>query len=294
VKFSCERCGKRYATAERPTPGRTYKLKCKACGHLIVVRVVAAEPDEADRAETVAPDGARLFATPRSPPEPVTPPALPPEAHPPEAEPPPAPRTPLPSFDATSDITMPPPSPDTGALTPPPGEAGYVDLFSDLGETGAPEAQEDAPLLAAPRASLPDGFGPGAGAPDPFGSPGEPPSERTPARVQAPLSAPKVPVIPKPPQQRSTVPLVVMGIGVLLLVGILAFVMLSSGPRASPGPPRAETAPLPAAERELTPPPTAEPSPKPVGAARQRDAAAAGKARRDTRERAAPPSTTSR
>ena len=42
MKFSCERCGKKYATAETPAPGRVYKIKCKACGHLIVVKASAA------------------------------------------------------------------------------------------------------------------------------------------------------------------------------------------------------------------------------------------------------------
>lgn len=37
MKFSCERCGKRYATAKEPTPGRVFRITCKACGHLIVV-----------------------------------------------------------------------------------------------------------------------------------------------------------------------------------------------------------------------------------------------------------------
>ncbi len=38
MKFVCDRCGKKYATAEDPAPGKVYKLKCKACGHLIVVK----------------------------------------------------------------------------------------------------------------------------------------------------------------------------------------------------------------------------------------------------------------
>jgi hypothetical protein len=38
MKFACERCGKKYATAGDPAPGKVYKLKCKACGHLIVVK----------------------------------------------------------------------------------------------------------------------------------------------------------------------------------------------------------------------------------------------------------------
>ena len=38
MKFVCDRCGKKYATAEDPSPGKVYELKCKACGHLIVVK----------------------------------------------------------------------------------------------------------------------------------------------------------------------------------------------------------------------------------------------------------------
>ena len=38
MKFVCDRCGKKYATAGDPAPGKVYKLKCKACGHLIVVK----------------------------------------------------------------------------------------------------------------------------------------------------------------------------------------------------------------------------------------------------------------
>lgn len=38
MKFVCDRCGKKYSTAEDPAPGKVYKLKCKACGHLVVVK----------------------------------------------------------------------------------------------------------------------------------------------------------------------------------------------------------------------------------------------------------------
>ncbi|MBK9519899.1 MAG: AgmX/PglI C-terminal domain-containing protein [Anaeromyxobacter sp.] len=41
MKFVCDRCGKKYATAEDPSPGKVYKLKCRACGHLIVVKAQA-------------------------------------------------------------------------------------------------------------------------------------------------------------------------------------------------------------------------------------------------------------
>ncbi len=41
MKFVCDRCGKKYATAEDPSPGKVYKLKCRACGHLMVVKAQA-------------------------------------------------------------------------------------------------------------------------------------------------------------------------------------------------------------------------------------------------------------
>jgi hypothetical protein len=289
VKFSCERCGKRYATADRPAPGRSYKLKCKACGHLIVVRVAAGEPGVEPRLET--PDGARLVP---APPGPVRPPERPPErplaaAAGPDANAPPAPRIPSPFLDATTDVTMPRPEPDAGAPTPPPSGVGYVDLFSDLGEE-EPEAERDGPLLGAEGAALPGGSGPGAGAPGPLGVPSEAPSERTPARaVPAPLPAPKAPTFRKPAPQRSTLPFVFMGIGVLLLAGILAFVMLSAGTRAPPAETPGEQA---AASPPEPPPAAAAPAPGSKQEAdarrrREREEAAAARAEKARLERAA-------
>jgi hypothetical protein len=295
VKFSCERCGKRYATADRPAPGRSYKLKCKACGHLIVVRVAAGEPGVAEpRLET--PDGARLVP---APPGPVPPPesALAAAAAP-DANAPPAPRIPSPFLDATTDVTMPRPVPDTGALTPPP-RPGYVDLFSDLGEEDA-EAERDGPLLGAEGAALPGRSGPGAGAPGPLGVSSEAPSERTPARaVPAPLPAPKVPTFPKAAQQRSTLPFVFMGIGVLLLAGILAFVMLSAGTRAPPAEtPREQAAASPPEPPPAAAPPAAAPAPgskQEADARRRREReAAAARAEKARLERAARESAPSR
>lgn len=288
MKFSCERCGKRYATADRPAPGRSYKLKCKACGHLIVVKVAAGEPGVEPRLET--PDGARLVPAPPGP-------ARPPEsalaaAAAPDANAPPAARTPSPLLDATTDVTMPRPAPDAGALTRPPSGPGYVDLFSDLGEE-EPEAERDGPLLGAEGAALPGGSA-GAGAPGPLGAPSEAPSERTPARaVPAPLPAPKVPVFRKPAQQRSTLPFVFMGIGVLLLAGILAFVMLSAGTRAPPaGTPEEQAAASPSGSPPAAAPPAAAPAPGSKQEAdarrrREREEAAAARAEKARLERAA-------
>ena len=72
MKFSCDRCGKKYATAETPAPGRVYKLKCKACGHLIVVKAAHAPEQPASTPpeppsiglEIGTPEPARVPATP--------------------------------------------------------------------------------------------------------------------------------------------------------------------------------------------------------------------------------------
>src|SRR5512136_2426842 len=64
MKFVCDRCGKKYATAGDPAPGKVYKLKCKACGHLVVVRgqagtltglPAAGAPDAAAASQVVEP-----------------------------------------------------------------------------------------------------------------------------------------------------------------------------------------------------------------------------------------------
>lgn len=74
MKFSCDRCGKRYATADEPVPGRVYKLSCKRCGHDIVVRVpsaivapLAAHPSPAGPA-TFEPELEELARPARTPP----------------------------------------------------------------------------------------------------------------------------------------------------------------------------------------------------------------------------------
>jgi hypothetical protein len=253
VKFTCERCGKKYATAESPAPGRVYKLKCKACGHLIVVRSSAAAPSEVPL-EVGAP-----------------------EPHHDAAAPTPTP-TPLAALSSSGTQEIPVPAAHSAAtppedLRPPAAEGGYVDLFADAPKAEAepprpppppppPPPRED-PFIAATRASLPDGFGAGTKTPDPFAPMQiEPPAadigatpEPRPVATRTPPPMPKVPVIPKAPQQRSALPLVLMGAGGLVLVGILAFVLLGKGPAPAPPAPVAKApAPAPAAPR---PPPAA-------------------------------------
>jgi hypothetical protein len=281
VKFTCDRCGKKYATAETLAPGRTYKLKCKACGHLIVVRGAAVAPasDAAPPPDVVGP-APHPQATPLdevsapvlAEPAPAAADAVPVPADTPR--PPPVPRA-----DATQEIST------TSGLAfaspeeeprPAQGDGGYVDLFADASKTGItepapPQASpvqaaprdeapppEDDPFIAAARASLPDGFAP----------------TRTPDPVPAP-AIPKIPVIPKPPQQRSALPFVLIGVGGLVLVGILAFVLLGKGPAPAPPPPVPQAAAKP----------PAAPAPAPVAAAPAAPAAEDPRAAEERRDR---------
>ncbi|BDG05334.1 AgmX/PglI C-terminal domain-containing protein [Anaeromyxobacter oryzae] len=201
MKFSCERCGKKYATADKPVPGRVYKLKCKACGHLIVVKGAAATSAATPATSTAAPSAREIGSDARAPEPfvPVTSPTPTPtngvalaattELSLSRAEasqessartpPPVASVTPLP-FPAPTPVPFaaPPaalePDPD---FAPPPGDTGYVDLFADSPATAGAEAEPEAeaavpqaepldPFLAAARSSLPETFG--GPAADPF------------------------------------------------------------------------------------------------------------------------------
>jgi hypothetical protein len=276
VKFSCERCGKKYATAETPAPGRVYKLKCKACGHLIVLRISApaiatseirpaTSPGIAAPAEVSSPPVNLEVA----PPEPAAASEI--EPLPPEPVNGSYPGGASPSPRATQEISMaglgataftPPPQPPPSPALPPPaptaaeGGGGYVDLFA---ETPGKDEPAD-PFAAAARASLPEGYGKDAPAPDPLAVLMTPPPEPQPRAREAALAS-KVPSIPKAAQQRSNVPLVLIGVGALVLVGILAFVLLG-GKNASPPPPA--PAPVQVGEAPAPPPP---PPPEPAAAA---------------------------
>lgn len=302
MKFSCERCGKRYATAETPAPGRVYKLKCKACGHLIVVRASSGSSTAA--ASTRGPGGMPPGdGTPHRPGSETTPEialeiAVPEQGStngsggplgigeatveisvPPEISMMPEISTTPPEISTTPELPVAvPPEED---FKPPPGDTGYVDLFSDVGGSGAAplrprEEKPDDPFLAAARASLPESYGSAGPAPDPFGPLREGALREggeAPARTPPPL--PKIPVIPKPPPQKTALPLGLIGGGVAVLVGILAFVLVDSGkkekappPRpaaATPVPEQAAAPPLvpPAPELERAPPPAEPPPPKP-------------------------------
>jgi len=288
VKFSCERCGKKYATAETPAPGRVYKIKCKACGHLIVVKASAGAKQTATtelraspavEARTPAPLSAEAATTTGifaalpppeppplldlevAPPEPAGPgPAL--EPLPPEPTPPPGVSALEPPAEVAA-LASPPPAP--------PSEGGYVDLFGESkSDTPAADLAKrptaDDPFVAAARASLPDGYGQGAPAPDPFAPLREELEKAAPSALSATQSAVKVPDLAKPPQKKSTGPIALIAVGALGLVGILVFV-LAGGKKVSAPPPAPIAqvqAPAPAPAAPPAPPAVAPPESVPA------------------------------
>jgi len=274
VKFACERCGKKYATAETPAPGRVYKIKCKACGHLIVVKASAGVPPTSST-EMRSPTSAMRAADPVPTPVPRHPAAtadLNLEIGAPEPADP-APSRDVPqrlNADSTQEISM-----SGVSVTPtaeelkPPADLGYVDLFADPPKEEQPP--QDDPFLAAARASLPSGYGTGSATPDLFGplqeelsSPPAEASQPPSAAGQAPTTTPKLPVIPKPSQQKSALPFILIGAGSLVLVGILAFVLLGGKTGVPPAPVPAQTQARASVPAPQAPPPAALPAPTPA------------------------------
>jgi DNA-directed RNA polymerase subunit RPC12/RpoP len=268
VKFSCDRCGKKYATAEAPAPGRVYKLKCKACGHVIVVKTPASAP-----AVTPSPDepiSARVSSVslPSAQPAEVEAEV---EAPRPEPTPPPAPfqmpagTTPVPSREAepTAEISM---MADAGQK---PAD-GYVDIFAEAAPPPAPPVADD-PFLKAARGSLPEHFSPSRPLADPFADMRD--ELDAPAPHAAPAPPPRhepVPAAFAPPparkeeKKKSGLPVALIGVGVAVVLGIVVAVALTSGKKTEP-PAAKPVAPAPVAAPTPPPPPPA-PAPTPAPA----------------------------
>jgi predicted Zn finger-like uncharacterized protein len=63
VNFACDACQKRYSIADEKVQGRSFRVTCKQCGHVIVVRA-ATPPATAARAPTAVPPPAPTSASP--------------------------------------------------------------------------------------------------------------------------------------------------------------------------------------------------------------------------------------
>ncbi len=280
MKFTCERCGKKYATAEDPAPGRVYKLKCKACGHLIVVK--AASPGAFTRAGSSATE-----ALPSSPSSAFAPPDadLPQPQSTPEADlgvtPPPlgnpfatpgrgngAAEPGSRGGEPTAEISVSGISGEDPVVPASRTSEGYIDLFGDAsGEAPHEEEKiEEDPFLAAARASLPDTYGAGAvgSVPDPLAMGLETtPPPRAPTRRLAPadLISPAASEAGEG-KKKQLGPVALMGVGVAAIVGILVFVLVKGGPKAPESHAAAPALPITAPEPTQQQPPKAEP-PKP-------------------------------
>jgi hypothetical protein len=275
MRFSCERCGKRYTTNDTLQPDRTYRIRCKACGNLIEVKAGgAARPATgtspahgagvAGPSEPAAPTPAPAAAS--APPEarseakyielfdenedwealPTPPPA---PAAPPAAEAPPAP-TPLPApahpaapapaeFVADQES---PPAPASGASYPARIlDDPFADLRHELGQDLAGGAPPAAVAPAAP----------------------EPPPPRPARPPRGARPSPRTSPPPAAPRRRSPAPLFAAGALVVLAVAGLAVWRPWSAPE--PAAPRAaDRAPPPAAQAVRTPTPTPTPAPTPT------------------------------
>jgi DNA-directed RNA polymerase subunit RPC12/RpoP len=271
VKFSCDRCGKKYATAEAPAPGRVYKLKCKACGHLIVVKTPAAgaatNPEAAVTGDGTSTRFSSISLPAAQPPEADAESGSPlsqPEAATAQLPDSPTP-TPVPSrsYEPTAEISMMTPVEETR----PAGDGGYVDIFADSAPPPRPPPPADDPFLKAVRASLPDA----PTTPDPLVDPfadmrAELDNASAAARAANPPPATDsqpAAFAPPPPRQgekkKGGLPVALIGIGFAAMIGIVVAVALKSGKKAEPPP-----SPPPPPVQVTVPVPPPEPPPPPI------------------------------
>jgi len=241
VRFTCPKCGKKYASSAEPAPGKVYRLKCKACGEPITISAAApAEP---------RPGGASRTPPPIAGPPPIA------TAAPTPTPTPTSTSTSTPISTSTSTSTrIPADLPTVTAIEiPSPSDEPALDLKSLLGEEGQGEGTDEplsprSALAAAARSSLPEGYGTGAaGAPDPFAALTRDPASPPPASRPAP-EPPRFASVTKPPGPRMGATLVLLGLGLLVLLAVLAFAVLRGKAPEAGRPAR----PPAAAERPVT------------------------------------------
>jgi len=314
VKFACDSCGRGYAVADE-LRGRAFKMKCKACGHLIVVRGAAAPG--AHGTAPPAQEERPLAAPPASAPAPGVAPAEEPPATPPDVNPfvvapvsAAAVAAAVEALRATPLSREPesePVAPGTSVPNAPSEGGGYVDLVLDEGTPAGREAEAAiaAPPPVAPAATAAGGFeDPFEGwkpfegedlakaKPPPLPRPGAAkPGARPEPPAKGLAAAPVTPARSRP----SVVPKVAPGpkvflIGVVAAVVVIAVVVLATGrsggkgeqaaPRAAPSAPAAPARPIEvAAPAPPAPVPSqagpASPEPAPPAATRAERDAAA-------------------
>lgn len=73
MKFLCDQCKAKYQIADEKAAGKTVRMKCRKCGHLIEVRAAVTETSSAGPAPTPAPAHAATSPVARSPQKPAPP-----------------------------------------------------------------------------------------------------------------------------------------------------------------------------------------------------------------------------
>jgi DNA-directed RNA polymerase subunit RPC12/RpoP len=290
VKFVCDGCGKKYATAEDPSAGKVYKLKCKACGHLIVVKAQAGTSTAIPALSAVElATGARTGGTtapeleieiePEQQATPTPPPVPAPRAVDEELtieDPAPLPPEVASAIDGAAPVpsaTAFEPAPAAEALPrpPPPEKDELADFAAAAAEVmAAPPAEAGHPPgyvdlfadgITGERAAKQDPFAEVARASLPSGYAGADPL--APRRVEPPARSKAA---PPPPPARSAAgkgvsPLVFVALGVVLIGGITAVAISQGGKKPEPAPVVAAPAPTPAPPPVVAPPLVAEPPP---------------------------------
>jgi hypothetical protein len=298
VNFQCERCGRTYV-ADDKVRGRAFKMRCKACGEIIVVK-----PAGGDHPSEALPSLTQMLAIPgaRTEPPPPPPAGEEPRSRLPELlqaaavpiptpPPPPAPSSRFVPFDFTPAPAPVPaarsvpdeelaPAPATGAPSATDeAEEAFASLSAEMAGEAARAPVEPAQVPVASAAEAPAATSqPIAlltlrnGVPDARPAPVAPapspvftmPPPATDERKLGPAMAKFVTA----PERKKRFP-VVAGVLVLGLVCAGSYALMGterSAPTSTPVPHVAVAAPAPAARAEVKPadpvaPPVAEPSP---------------------------------
>jgi len=126
VKFLCEQCKAKYQIADEKVAGKTVRMKCRKCGHLIEVRAALTESSAAS------------FAPPAVATNPPTPSHRPPP--PPRGAPKPGPPRGAPLATSLTSAKPPPPKPDR------PGRGGGGALAGAFKTTVQHQDESSAPI----------------------------------------------------------------------------------------------------------------------------------------------------
>jgi len=296
VKFVCDGCGKKYATAEDPSPGKVYKLRCKACGHLIVVKAVAGTSTAIPALSSAELTGSTPPSGTSSPeleieiePEPQAAPTPPPAPARPAAavgvddgaamlEPAPLPPEVANAIDGAAPVPASEPLPPLELLPPPPDRDELADFAAAAAEVMAePTAGGSAAPAGDGRAGYVDLFGDGVTGEkklkeDPFAAAARaslPEGFAGANPLAGPKAAPTAAAPPAPAKPASkaavsqgTSPLVFVALGAVLIGGITAVAILTGGKKAEPPPAPVAVAPAPRPAPTPAPIPV-EPTPPP-------------------------------